>query len=343
MSERSFSPVLRPVFAAALALALVLPGLAQYREYHISGKVLDSQKKPLAGVLISLREEATSRSYTLKTKSDGTFKFVGLPHGVYHAVFKKEGFAEKTDEWRFVEPQEKMSRVEIPPVLMVSAEVIAEAEAMKQAASNVKAAAEKVRGGDYDGALADLGPILVKNPKDTNALYILGLAHQKKGQYAEAEAAFLQVLELTPKFAPVHYQLGICYQQQGRADEALAAYARAMELDPSNPDSAYNSGLILFSKAQAAEALAMFEKALELRPDDPAFLEMAGRCQINLAAVHKPDGGVEIDKTAFEKALAYLEKAKTGYVDNPDKLKFIEELISLIREQIKKSSKGSLT
>jgi Tfp pilus assembly protein PilF len=326
----------RLAVAAVLVLVLGLAAAAQYREYIISGKVVDSQKNPVAGVSILIRDHATSRSFSFKTKKDGTFKFVGLPHGVYQAVFRKEGFAEKTDEWRFEEPQDKMLKVEIPPVVLVSEEVLAEAEAMKKAASSVKAAAEKVRGGDYDGALADLGPILAKNPKDTNALYILGLARQKKGQYAEAEAAFLELLELTPNFAPVHYQLGISYQQLGRTDEAQAAYARAMELDPSNPDSAYNSGLIFFSKSEPAEALVLFEKALELRPDDPAFLEMAGRCQISLAAVHKPDGSVEIDKTAFEKALGYLEKAKTGYVDNPDKLEFIEELINLIKEQIKK-------
>lgn len=326
----------RAAVAAALILALSVPVLAQYREYHIVGKVLDSQKNPLAGVVIQLRDYATSRSYTLKTKADGTFKFVGLPHGVYQVVFRKEGFAEKTDEWKFETPQDKMLRVEIPPVLMVSAEVLAEAEKMKQAAAEVKAAAEKVRGGDFDGALAMLRPLIEKNPKDSNALYIIGMARQKKGQWAEAAAAFLQVRELTPAFAAVHYQLGVCYQQSGEADKALAAYAEAMKLDPANPDSAYNSGLILFSQSKAAEALALFEKALELKPDDPAFLEMAGRSHINLAAIHKPDGTIEIDKTAFEKALGYLEKAKATYADEPDKAKFLDDLINLVKEQIKK-------
>jgi Tfp pilus assembly protein PilF len=326
----------RAAFAAVLALTLSLPALAQYREYNISGKVLDSQKNPLGGVAIQLRDQGTSRSYTLKTKADGTFKFVGLPHGVYQVVFKKEGFAEKTDEWKFETPQEQMIKVEIPPVLMVSAEVLAEAEAMKQAAAEVKAAAEKVRGGAYDAAIAALEPIVAKNPKDPNALYILGMARQKKGQWADAEAAFVRVREMTPNFAAVHYQLGVCYQQSGRPDEALAAYAEAMKLDPANPDSAYNSGLILFSQSKAAEALALFEKALELKPDDPAFLEMAGRSHINLAAVHKPDGTIEVDKAAFEKALVYLEKAKAVYAADPDKAKFLDELIALVKEQIKK-------
>lgn len=329
-------PPLRLALAGALLLALILPGAAQYREYHIVGKVLDSQKNPLEGVVIVLRDQATSRSYTFKTNKEGSYKFVGLPHGVYQVVFRKEGFAEKVDEWRFAEPQDRIKKVEIPPVSLVSEDVIAEAERMKQSAAEVKAAAEKVRAGDYDGALADLGPIVAQNPNDSNALYILGMAHLKKAQHAEAEAAFLKVRELTPNFPAVHYQLGVYYQQSGKAEEALAAYAKAAELDPANPDSAYNSGLILFSQARAAEALALFEQALEIRPDDPAFLEMAGRCHINLAAVRKPDGAIEIDRASFEKALGYLEKAKSGYAADPDKVKFMEELINLVKEQLKK-------
>jgi len=307
---------------AGLVLALGLPAAAQYREYHITGIVMDTQRNPLAGVEISLRDVATSRSLVLKTKKDGTFKYVGLPHGVYQAVFRKEGFAEKTDEWKFETPQDKMIKVEMPPVVLVSAEVIAEAEKMKQAAAGVKAAAEMVRQGDYDGALASLEPILEKNPRDSSALYILGMAHLKKGQWSEAASALLQVNEISPGFVAAHYQLGVCYQQMGEPEKALAAYEKVTELDPDNPDSLYNSGLILFGKSQVTEAQALFEKALALRPDDPAFLEMAGRCYIN--------------KADFPKAVELLEKAKAGYAADPERTKFLDELIAKLKEQIKK-------
>jgi tetratricopeptide (TPR) repeat protein len=312
----------RLALAAALVLALALPGLAQYREYHISGKVVDSQKNPLAGVLISLRDYATSRSYTLKTKKDGTFKFVGLPHGAYQAVFKKEGFSEKTDEWKFETPQDSMIKVEVPPVIMVSAEVIAEAEKMRHSAAAVKAAAEKVRGGDYDGAIAQLKPILEKNPKDSNALYLVGMAYLKKKMWAEAVGPFQQVIEASPNFVAAYYQLGVTYQQLADPDKALEHYRKAMDLDPANPDSAYNAGLILFGRSAMDEALALFEKALALKPDDPALLEMAGRCYI-----HRAD---------FPKAIEYLEKAKAGYATDQERVNFLSDLIAKLKEQIKK-------
>jgi len=311
----------RLVFAAALIAVLSLPGLAQYREYNISGKVVDSQKNPLAGVEISLRELATSRSLTFKTKADGSFKYVGLPHGVYQVVFRKKGFAEKADEWKFETPQDKMLKVEIPPVVLVSAEVIAEAEKMQQAAAEVKAAAEKVRTGDYDGALAMLQPIVDRNPNDSNALYMLGMARQRKGQWAEALPAFLKVTELTPKFAVAFYQAGVCYQRLGQPEKALEQYQKSFDLEPSNADLVYNMGLIEFELGRIDAALARFEQALVLKPDDPAFLEMAGRCYTN--------------KGDFPKAIAFMEKAKAVATD-PDRIKFLDDLIAKLKEQIKK-------
>jgi len=82
-----------------IGLTLTLPTFGQYREYYLYGKVLDIQKNPLEGVEISIRDVDTNRSYTANTKKDGEYKFVGLPHGIYKIVFKKEGYAEKEDEW----------------------------------------------------------------------------------------------------------------------------------------------------------------------------------------------------------------------------------------------------
>ena len=84
---------------------LALPGRAQYREYYFHGKVVDTQKNPIEGADISLRDVATSRSYSVKTNKKGEFKFAGLPHGTYKVVFKKEGYAVKEDEWRFMTPR----------------------------------------------------------------------------------------------------------------------------------------------------------------------------------------------------------------------------------------------
>ena len=301
--------------------ALVLPGPAQYREYYFHGKVVDTQKNPIEGAEIFLRDLETSRSYSVKTNKKGEFKFAGLPHGTYKVVFKKEGYAVKEDEWRFMTPQENMQKTEIPDVVLVSTAQVQRQEMLKEMQGTVKEAAEKIRQKDYDGAITLLKGVLDKDPTEINALYLMGIANSRKKMYPEAVGFLTRVTESNPKFAPAIFELAICYQQQNDIDKALELYRKTAELDPGNPDAAYNSGLILFGKNQVAEALAFFEKALSLRPADPAYLEMAGRCYINQAD--------------FPKAIEYLEKAKAGYTD-PERAKFLDDLITKLKEQIKK-------
>jgi hypothetical protein len=87
---------------------LAAAAIAQHREYYVRGRVVDTQKKPVAGVVIRLRDVATSRSYQMKTDGDGTFKLAGLPHGVYEASFEKEGYASQRAEWKFEAPQDRI-------------------------------------------------------------------------------------------------------------------------------------------------------------------------------------------------------------------------------------------
>ena len=110
-----------PAFGAlVLALALAAGAAAQYREYYLRGKVVDPQQVPIAGVEVQLRDKATSRAYSFKTDEEGVFKFAGLPRGVYEVTFTREGYASRTDEWKFEARQDRMQRVDVPDVVLVS-------------------------------------------------------------------------------------------------------------------------------------------------------------------------------------------------------------------------------
>jgi tetratricopeptide (TPR) repeat protein len=310
------------LFLLAIALVPARPGWGQYREYYVSGKVLDAQKNPLEGVEITVRDVLSNRSFTIKTKKSGEFKFAGLPHASYKVVFKKEGYALKEDEWNFTTPQDTMQRIEIPAVVLATQAQVREEGRLKEMEGQVKAAFELIgQQKDYDGAIAILKEVLAKNPTDSNALYLVGLSYSKKQMYAEAVNALAQVVQQVPKFAPAQFELAICYQNQGEKEKALACYEKAIELDPDNPDAVYNAGLILFGMSRAEEAMADFEKALRIRPADPEYLEMAGRCWINLGN--------------YAKAIECLEKAKGALADQ-DKVKFLDDLIAKLKEQIKK-------
>jgi len=308
------------ILAVVVFLFAASSSFGQYREYYFYGKVVDTDKNPVAGVEIQLRDVATSRGYMVKTDAKGEFKFAGLPHGVYTVSFKKEGFAAKEDEWRFPVLQDTMQKVEIPAVTLVSQALVDKTAQIKLNEAEIKGAVDKIREKDYDGAIALLQAFLEKNPGDANALYFLGLGYSRKKMYAEAVGALGRVAEIVPKFPPAYFELGVCYEQLGEPEKAIEAYRKNMDLDPANPDSAYNSGLILFKLGRVPEARTAFEAALVLRPDDPDVLEMISRCCINAGE--------------YALAIEYLEKAKAGNT-NPDKIKFLDDLIRTLKEKIK--------
>jgi tetratricopeptide (TPR) repeat protein len=304
---------------AAALLGVLLhagPAPAQQREYYVRGKVLDTQAKAVPGVQIRLLDVATSRSYHIKTDKDGAFKFAGLPHGVYEVTFTCDGYAPKKDEWKLDTPQERMQRVDVPDVVLVSQAKVQELQTLKETEAAVKDAAERLRQGDPDAAIAGLSGLLAKRPDDVNALFLLGLSYVRKQMHREALAPLTRVTELSPGFAGAYLELGVCQRKLGDAPRALAAYEKALQLDPQNADAAYNAGLILFEADRVDEALVRFEQGLALKPEDPDLLDMAGRCYVQ--------------QQKFERAVELLEKARAVTTD-PAKAAFLDELVQKIK------------
>jgi tetratricopeptide (TPR) repeat protein len=65
-------------------------------------------------------------------------------------------------------------------------------------------------------------------PKNPDAQYTLGLIHEKRGQYAEAEHAMREALVVNPNYTDVYFSLGILYadklMDQSKSVEAFTRY-----------------------------------------------------------------------------------------------------------------------
>jgi tetratricopeptide (TPR) repeat protein len=315
-------PTRRAAFLATVLATLTLASssLAQYREYYARGRVLDEQKKPLADVEITLVDSSTSRSFHMKTDQKGEFKFAGLPHAKYEVTFAREGYVTVNDTWKFDAIQERMQKVDIPDVVLVSQAQVQHTAQLKEADAGTKKASEKIRGGDFDGAVALLEPLLAKNPADANALFYLGLARVGKQQYREAAESLARVTELQPAFAGAWLELGICHGKLREVDEALAAYDRTLQLEPANTAALYNAGLLLFDANRVDEALARFEQGIALKPTDPDLLDMAARCYVH--------------QGKLDRAAEHLEKARAATTD-PARIAQLDALIAQVKAQIK--------
>ena len=214
-----------------------------------------------------------------------------------------------------------MQRVEIPAITLVSQTQVEEIQKLKEAESGVKEAADLIRSNDADGAIAKLQGLLATNPKDPNALFLIGMAYAKKSMLAEAQAAFLQVTELAPKFAAAFYQLGRRRTRPGPAREGPRSLQKDQRARPRQRG-----------------------RPLQLRPD-PVQAESHRRGPGRVRKGHDPearrpglsrDGGALLHQQGrLRQGRRVLEKAKTGYND-PDRTKFLDNLIEQLKLQIKK-------
>ena len=87
--------------------------------------------------------------------------------------------------------------------------------------------------------------IIHVDPKQSEALYGLGLLAQQREQYQNAEQFFQAALQLQPEAGTIYNSLGFTLQQQGKIEEAIACYKEALEILPDSIEVQININNIL--------------------------------------------------------------------------------------------------
>ncbi|MEA2734750.1 MAG: hypothetical protein QOE14_1201, partial [Humisphaera sp.] len=106
--------------------------------------------------------------------------------------------------------------------------------------------------------------VLAKDPRNADALQLLGLLAHQSGKNAEAADLINKAITIRPR-GEFFLNLGQVYRALGRTAEALEACRRAVQMSPNIPEAWNNLGSILKDAGKYAEAAAMFRKAIALR------------------------------------------------------------------------------
>lgn len=92
----------------------------------------------------------------------------------------------------------------------------------------------------------------------------LGAAHERAGQYADAEKAFRKCLQLSPNHADALNYLGYMWAEKGvNLTEARALIEKAVELEPNNAAYLDSLGWVFFKLDQPQEALKWLLEAVK--------------------------------------------------------------------------------
>jgi tetratricopeptide (TPR) repeat protein len=118
--------------------------------------------------------------------------------------------------------------------------------------------------------------VLALAPDNADALRMLGVMAQHRGDQARAVECFRRVLPVWPDDSDLHVGLGIALHERGEIEEAMAHLRRGCELDPASASAWFNLGEALWRHACTDEAITALRRTLELAPAHlPARLSLA--------------------------------------------------------------------
>jgi len=151
------------------------------------------------------------------------------------------------------------------------------------AAALVELARGKASQRDFVGALAVLDDLLVKKPKEADALKLRGdILMYGNGDKDAAIVAYRAALEARPKFQDAHAGVIRAELSEGRLDEAEQEIKQMSSYAAGFPQTLYLQTQLAFKKGDLKAAQAHVQQLLKRTPDSPTALELAGIIELQL-------------------------------------------------------------
>lgn len=157
-------------------------------------------------------------------------------------------------------------------------------------------AADLFQQGALKQAYPLLDAILKADPRQPEALHLMGLLEARQGMFARAEEYLRRAAKTSPDMPEYHNSLGVVLRKQNKLGDAERSYRRCLKLDPDHVEALDNLGTLLRHDKRPEEATPFCRRAVRLRPDDQKLIA-------NLAGSLAEQGAVIEPKQLFEQLL----------------------------------------
>lgn len=126
--------------------------------------------------------------------------------------------------------------------------------------------------GDLAAAEAGYRAVLKKWPKTADALHLLGLVAQARGETDRALDLIRRAVRLAPDAPDMQYNLGLALRTAGDLAAAEQAFAACAAAAPRHAGAQHALGVLHFSRGDLDGAEAHYRRALAAQPGDPKLL-----------------------------------------------------------------------
>ena len=158
-------------------------------------------------------------------------------------------------------------------------------------------AGEQQQKGNYKEAAALYREVLQTDPRNVDALRMLGVLAVGEGNLDEGERLLRRAVAIAPDFVNAIMDLGGALQEQNRTREALECFKQATKLEPTNHRAHFHLAQTLAPAMFSHEAIECYEKVLALRPRHAGSLLGMGHA---LKTIGKTDEAIESYRKAIE-------------------------------------------
>jgi len=138
--------------------------------------------------------------------------------------------------------------------------------------------------------------VLQKVPRHIDAMQLLGILLERKGQYDEAVQFLHEAVRQAPGHAHLHNNLGMALHKLDKLQEAVTEFNRAIEIQPDFAKAHNNLGVTLMKLSRIVEAISAYRQAIHLQDN---FKEAHN----NIGLALKKNGELENAVTSYKKAL----------------------------------------
>jgi tetratricopeptide (TPR) repeat protein len=178
----------------------------------------------------------------------------------------------------------------------------------------------------------ELEALVKRQPRNTQALYRLGVAYSRDNRYREATKTFLNVLDRDPVRADVLNDLGVTYLMQERYYESLVALNGALTARPNYAAAYANLGRLHLATKMPFTAARELEHAVQYGPGDAGTLTDLGEAYqktLNLQAAKRSYQAAIRLKPRYLAAYVGLGQAEYGLAQFADAEQTLNRALAL--------------
>jgi len=165
--------------------------------------------------------------------------------------------------------------------------------------------------------------LLEIDPRNADALHLLGVIARKSGNHQGAVDLIALAIDINPNVAIYHSNRGNALQDLKQFEVAVASYENAIALKPDYAEAYCNRGNALKVLRQFLAAVASYEKAIALKPD-------YAEAYCNRGVAMRELKQLEVALASYDKAISLKPDLADAYYNRGNALQELKQFVAAV-------------